>query len=114
MGYHLVKKYWFELTIDKMEGTLSKGFAKHKMMAIVHPRQKYHIYEDSPILTSEEERKDIAQEGIYIFGGEDSNVELSNNLYILQLGKPSLEVIIPDIKGQPPFPRKNFGWVRKR
>jgi hypothetical protein len=69
MGYHLIKKYWFELTIDKMEGTLSQGFAKHKMMTIVHPREKYHIYEDSPILTSEEERKDIAQEGIYIFGG---------------------------------------------
>jgi hypothetical protein len=32
----------------------------------------------------------------------------------MQLGKPSLEVIVPNIKGQPPFPRKNFGWVRKR
>lgn len=53
-------------------------------------------------------------EGIYFFGGEDSNVELSDKLYILKMGQPSLEVYQPKTQGQPPLPRKNFGWIRIR
>lgn len=81
-------------------------------MAIVHPRKKYNFYEEDDIIATAEERSQISQEGIYIFGGEDSNVELSNKLYILTVGKPSIEVYQPKTKGNPPTPRKNFGWVR--
>lgn len=44
----------------------------------------------------------IKYEGIYIFGGEDAQVELSNHLYILTAGKPSIEVFEPTITGRPP------------
>lgn len=53
MAYHLTKKYWFELAIAKTEEKLLAGFAKHKMMAIIHPRKKYNIYEDEPIVASD-------------------------------------------------------------
>lgn len=91
-----------------------QGFAKHKMMTVVLPRKKYNIYEEDPICATEEERCQIKHEGIYLFGGEDSNVELSNKLYILTVGKPSIEVYEPKTSGKPPKPRKNFGWVRVR
>jgi hypothetical protein len=41
-------------------------------------------------------------------------VELSNRLYILTAGKPSIEVFEPTIVGRPPEARKNFDWVRVR
>jgi len=49
-----------------------------------------------------------------MFGGEDSNVELSNKLYILTVGKPSIEVYEPKTMGKPPLARKNFSWARVR
>ena len=49
-----------------------------------------------------------------MFGGEDSNVELSNKLYILKLGKPSIEIYEPKLTGTPPTARKNFAWTRVR
>ena len=84
------------------------------MMTVVLPRKKYNIYEEDPICATEEERCQIKHEGIYLFGGEDSNVELLNKLYILTVGKPSIEVYEPKTSGKPPKPRKNFGWVRVR
>ena len=39
-------------------------------------------------------------------------MELSNRLYILTAGKPSIEVFEPTIAGRPPEARKNFDWVR--
>ena len=112
MAYNLVKKYWFELTIAKVEPKLLEGFAKHKMIAVVHPRKKYQFYSEDPVTASAEERSQISQEGIYLFGGEDANVELSNKLYILTVGTPSIEVYQPKVRGSPPTPRKNFGWTR--
>ena len=53
MAYHLIKKYWFELTIAKTEQKLLAGFAKHKMMTVMHQRRKYNIYEDEPITVSD-------------------------------------------------------------
>ena len=53
MAYHLIKKYWFELTIAKTEQKLLDGFAKHKMMTVMHQRRKYNIYEDEPITVSD-------------------------------------------------------------
>lgn len=73
MAYHLTKKYWFELTIDSMPEQLKTGFAKHKMIAVVYPRKKYNIYETEPTVVKDQ-RGDIKEEGIYIFGGEDANV----------------------------------------
>lgn len=61
MAYNLIKKYWFELTIARTEQKLLDGFAKHKMMAVVHPRKKYNIYEEEPITASDSEREQISQ-----------------------------------------------------
>ena len=82
------------------------------MIAIVHPRKKYNFYDQDVVVASAQEKSQISQEGIYLFGGQDSNVELSNKLYILTVGKPSIELYEPAIKGSPPTARKNFGWVR--
>lgn len=64
-------------------------------MPIFLPRKKYNFYEEEPVTCSEAEKDQFKYEGIYIFGGEDANVELSNRLYILTAGKPSIEVFEP-------------------
>lgn len=87
MVYHLTKSYWFELTLSKLHPKLASGFAKHRMMPVLRPRKNYHLYEEEQPIPSE---LDFAHEGIYIFGGEDANTELSNKLYILTVGRPSL------------------------
>lgn len=58
-AFHIKKKYWFELTIAKVADKLKEGFAKHKMMPVFLPRKKYNIYEDEPLICSEEERGQI-------------------------------------------------------
>jgi hypothetical protein len=59
VAFSLTKKYWLELTIAKVEPKLLEGFAKHKMMSIMLPRKKYSIYDDDPVICTEEERNQI-------------------------------------------------------
>lgn len=48
MNYNYDKKYWNQLTIQKMPDRLKLGFAKHQTLAIFHPRINYSIYDNEP------------------------------------------------------------------
>ncbi len=52
------------------------------MIPVFHKRDKYLIYEQTKIV----QHDDIKEEGVYIFGGEDADLKLSNKLYLLTLG----------------------------
>lgn len=50
MNYNYEKKYWNQLTIQKMPERLAKlGFAKHQTLSIFHERSIYSIYDNEPI-----------------------------------------------------------------
>lgn len=47
MNYNYEKKYWNQLTIQKMPERLMKlGFAKHQTLSIFHERSNYSIYDN--------------------------------------------------------------------
>jgi hypothetical protein len=46
MNFNYDKKYWNQLTIQKMPERLKLGFAKHRTMAIFHQRANYSIYDN--------------------------------------------------------------------
>jgi len=54
----------------------------------------------------------IDVEGIYIFGGEDANGDISPHLYILRLGLANLSIEPLQTQGVPPIPTRNAKMVR--
>ena len=66
---------------------------------------KFNIY-SYPLLEPGTENNLIKEKGIYIFGGKTKEEGgLSNELWILIIGKKPLEWVLPQTKGKPPSPR---------
>ncbi len=57
---------------------------------------------------NEENKKyfDFKYEGIYIFGGVDENLQVTNSFFILHCFRNPLVVFEPSVKGAPPSPRQ--------
>ena len=56
----------------------------------------------------------IKEEGIYIFGGEDSDANLLSNMFIVKLGSPAVVIYEPKIDGKPPLARRNCRMIRHK
>lgn len=80
------------------------------MIPIFYKREFYNIFDSAPRSSPNEDH--IQQEGVYMFGGEDSNVNLSNKLYIIKLGHPSIVIEEAQTSGKPPEPKKYFAMHR--
>lgn len=111
MNYNYQKKYWNQLTIQKMPERLKLGFAKHQTLSVFHPRANYSIYDDEPTTSIDQY---IKQEGIYIFGGEDANADLSSSIYIMRLGQPAIVIEQIATSGQAPIARRNAKMLRHK
>lgn len=49
MNFNVEKKYWNQLTIQKLPERLKLGFAKHCTLSIFHSRNTYSIYDNEEI-----------------------------------------------------------------
>ena len=47
----------------------------------------------------------IREKGIYLFGGKSSDNVLSNDIYVVKLGRKPLDIFKLAVKGKPPCPR---------
>ncbi len=68
-----------------------------------HPKTTIHRFAEDKVQRSLNNR--IKDRGIYIFGGKRKDNSLSNDLYVLKLGKKPLEWLKPETLGKQPSPR---------
>lgn len=69
------------------------------------PQKKYHPkFSLFKVFKHIHTYSNLLYEGIYLFGGINDNGKCTNDLYIIQRGKP-LSMIKPEIQGAPPMPR---------
>jgi len=111
MNFNVEKKYWNQLTIQKMPERLKLGFANHNTLSVFHTRNTYSIYDNEEIT---EYDPNIKEEGIYIYGGEDGNGEMIGEMCIMRLGEPSIVIEQLKIEGAPPIPRRNARMIRHK
>ena len=73
---------------------------------IILINRKFNIYNFPEGINNNKKVNQIKIKGLYIFGGKTKEIGgLSNQLWILLMGKKPLEWIIPSTKGKPPSPR---------
>jgi len=124
--YHLETKRWTEVLlcegihIDENEdriGNLEQwkkrneiGIYFHKMCAVLWNCKASNYADALPISKPPgksyiRKKGEIKYEGLYVFGGKNSNGFCTNEIKFLKVTNPFLHWIYPKCKGKPPKPR---------
>lgn len=109
--YDYNKNRFFNLQFQGINGMTPPYLAFHSAILISNSNrshsQMFNIYKLPDNTFANKGRINrLKYEGVYIFGGLDSNKKCTQKLWIVKIGKKPVDILEPRTHGKPPLPRK--------
>ena len=105
--FNIIPYKW--LTVSLSEDSVSPALYGHTATLVlpidIRSNSKLNIYRIPEDKIQRRNLNRIKEKGIYIFGGKSNENILSNDLYIIKIGKKPLEISKLEVSGAPPCPR---------